>query len=140
MAEFLAVFAFDVDGQLEQCASCHTNEKVYRVEAGERIGKRCAEIGKAAGELVNKLRTGSQPEERRQLIHKVEGEHIREIEKDELFEVEFFLHSSTPRSFVLTLTFSLCWALDCSLLRESFCLRDCFSFCLTVLAENSLNA
>ena len=47
---------------------------------------------------------------------------------------------ATPRSFVLTLTFSLCWALDCSLLRESFCLRDCFSFCLTVLAENSLNA
>ena len=138
MAEFLAVFAFDVDGQLEQCASCHTNEKVYRVEAGERIGKCCAEIGKAAGELVNKLRTGSQPEDRRQLIHKVEGEHIREIEKDELFDVEFFLHSSTPRSFVLT--FSLCWALDCSLLRESFCLRDCFSFCLTVLAENSLNA
>jgi len=79
-------------------------------------------------------------DESRQLIHKVEGEHIREIEKDELFDVEFFLHSSTPRSFVLTLTFSLCWALDCSLLRESFCLRDCFSFCLTVLAENSLNA
>ena len=110
------------------------------MEAGERIGKRCAEIGKAAGELVNKLRTGSQSEDRRQLIHKVEGEHIREIEKDELFDVAFLFHSSTPRSFVLTLTFSLCWALDCSLLRESFCLRDCFSFCLTVLAENSLNA
>ena len=43
-----------------------------------------------------------------------------------------------PRYLVLTLTFSLCWALDCSLLRESFCLRDCFSLWLTVLAENFL--
>ena len=60
--------------------------------------------------------------------------------EDELLDVECLSHSSTPRSLVLTLTFSLCWALDCSLLRESFCLRDCFSFCLTVLAENSLNA
>ena len=45
LAEFLAVFAFDVDGQLEQRASGHTNEKVYWMKAGERIGERCAEIG-----------------------------------------------------------------------------------------------
>ena len=140
MAEFLAVFAFDVDGQLEQRASGHTNEKVYWMKAGERISERCAEIGKAAGELVDELCAGSQPENCRQLIHKVKGEHIREIEKDELFDVEFLLHSSTPRSFFLNLTFSLCWALVCSRLRESFCLRDGFSFCLTVFAENSLNA
>ena len=140
MAEFLAVFAFDVDGQLEQRTSGHADEKVYRVEARKRIGKRCAEIGKASGELVDELCAGSQTEDCRQLIHKVEGEHIRKIEKDELLDVECLSHSSTPRSLVLTLTFSLCWALDCSLLRESFCLRDCFSFCLTVLAENSLKA
>ena len=118
----------------------HTNEKVYRVEAGERIGKCSTEIGKAPGELVYELRAGSQPEDRRQLIHKVEGEYIRKVEKDKLLEVEFFRHSSAPRSFFLNLTFSLCWVLVCSRLRESFCLRDGFSFCFTVFAENSLNA
>ena len=84
------------------------DEKIYRVEARKWVGKRCAEVGKAAGELVDELCAGSQTEDCRKLIHKVEGEHIRKIEKDELFDVEFLSHSSTPRSFVFTLTFSLC--------------------------------
>jgi len=50
LAEFLAVFSLHVDSQLEQRTSGHTDEKVYRMKAGERIGKRCAEIGKAPGE------------------------------------------------------------------------------------------
>ena len=110
------------------------------MKLGSGVGKRCAEIGKASGELVVELSAGSQSKDRRQLIHKIEGEHIGEVEKDDPLYIKLLSHSSTPRSFVLTLTFSLCCALACSRLRESFCLREGLSFCLTVLAENSLKA
>ena len=60
--------------------------------------------------------------------------------KDEALDVELLFHSSTPRSLALTLTFSLCLALDCSCSWESLRRREGLSFCLTVLAENSLKA
>lgn len=118
----------------------NADEQVNRMEAGQRICKCCPEVGKASGELVDQLSSGSKSEHRSNFVHEIEREHIREVEKNEAFGVELLFHSSTPRSLVLTLTFSLCLALDCSCSWESLRRREGLSFCLTVLAENSLKA
>ena len=59
---------------------------------------------------VDELRAGGETKHGGDLIRKVEGEDIREVQKNELLHIGF-VHSSTPRSLVLTLTFSLCCAL-----------------------------
>ena len=52
LTELLAIFALHVDRQLEQCSCRYTDEQVNRIEAGQRIGKRAAEVRKASGELA----------------------------------------------------------------------------------------
>ena len=80
------------------------------MKAGKRICKGSAEHGKAVCQLVDELRAGGETKHGGDLIRKVEGEDIRKVQKDELLHIGF-VHSSTPRSLVLTLTFSLCCAL-----------------------------
>ena len=80
------------------------------MKAGQRICEGSAEHGKAVCQLVDELCAGSETKYGGNLIRKVEGEDIREVQKNELLHIGF-VHSSTPRSLVLTLTFSLCCAL-----------------------------
>ena len=80
------------------------------MKAGQRICEGSAEHGKSVCQLVDELRAGCKSEHGGNLIRKVEGEDIREVQKNELLHIGF-VHSSTPRSLVLTLTFSLCCAL-----------------------------
>ena len=80
------------------------------MKAGERIGEGSIEHGKAVCQLVYELRTGSETKHGGDLIRKIEGEDIRKVQKNELLRIRL-VHSSTPRSLVLTLTFSLCCAL-----------------------------
>ena len=80
------------------------------MKAGQRICKGSAEYSKAVCKFVNELRTGSETKHGSDLIRKVESEDIREVQKNEFLHIGF-VHSSTPRSLVLTLTFSLCCAL-----------------------------
>ena len=110
LPELLAVLAFDVDRQLEQRTGNQTDEQINRMKAGQRICEGSAEHGKAVCQLVDELRAGCKSEHGGNLIRKVEGEDIREVQKNELLHIGF-VHSSTPRSLVLTLTFSLCCAL-----------------------------
>ena len=69
-----------------------------------------AEHGKAVCQLVDELCAGGETKHGGDLIRKVEGEDIRKVQKNEFLHIGF-VHSSTPRSLVLTLTFSLCCAL-----------------------------
>ena len=110
LPELLAVLAFDVDRQLEQRTGNQTDEQIDGMKAGQRICKGRAEHGKAVCQLVDELRAGSETKHGGDLIRKVKGKDIREVQKNELLHIGF-VHSSTPRSLVLTLTFSLCCAL-----------------------------
>ena len=47
------------------------------------------EVGKAACELFHKRTAGCQPEDCRNLIHEIEGEHIRKVEQDQPFHATF---------------------------------------------------
>ena len=80
------------------------------MKAGQRICKGRAEHGKAVCQLVDELCAGSETKHGGDLIREVEGEDIRKVQKNEFLHIGF-VHSSTPRSLVLTLTFSLCCAL-----------------------------
>ena len=80
------------------------------MEAGQRICEGSAKHGKAVCQLVDERRAGGKTKHGGNLIRKVEGEDIRKVQKNELLHVGF-VHSSTPRSLALTLTFSLCCAL-----------------------------
>ena len=80
------------------------------MKAGQRICEGSAEHGKAVCQLVDELCAGSETKYGGNLIRKVEGEDIRKVQKNELLHIGF-VHSSTPRFLVLTLTFSLCCAL-----------------------------
>ena len=83
LTELLAVFAFHINRQLEQSACRYADEQVNRTKAGQRICKCCPEAGKAPGELVDQLSSGSLSEQCSDLVHKIEREHIREVEKNE---------------------------------------------------------
>ena len=80
------------------------------MKAGKRICKGSAEYSKAVCQLVDELCAVCETEHGGDLICKVEGEDIRKVQKNELLHIGF-VHSSTPRSLVLTLAFSLCCAL-----------------------------
>ena len=110
LPELLAVFALDVNRQLEQHASRQTDEQINGMKAGQWICEGSAERGKAVCQLVDELRARCKSEHGGNLIRKVEGEDIRKVQKNELLHIGF-VHSSTPRSLVLTLTFSLYCAL-----------------------------
>ena len=110
MPELLAVLTLDVDCQLEQRTGNQTDEQINGIKAGQRICKGRTEHGKAICQLVDECCAGSETKHSGDLIRKVEGEDIRKVQKNELLHIGL-VHSSTPRSLVLTLTFSLCCAL-----------------------------
>ena len=80
------------------------------MKAGQRICKGRAEHGKAVCQLVDERCAGGETKHGGDLIREVEGEDIRKVQKNELLHIGL-VHSSTPRSLVLALTFSLCCAL-----------------------------
>ena len=110
LPELLAVLAFDVDRQLEQRTGNQTGEQINGMKAGQRICEGSAEHGKSVCQPVDERRAGCKAEHSGDLIRKVEGKDIRKVQKNELLHIGL-VHSSTPRSLVLTLTFSLCCAL-----------------------------
>ena len=110
LPELFAAFALDIDRQLEQRTGNQTDEQIDGMKAGQRICKGRAEHGKAVCQLVDECCAGSETKHSGDLIRKVEGEDIRKVQKNELLHIGL-VHSSTPRSLVLTLTFSLCCAL-----------------------------
>ena len=102
-AKFLGVFALDVDGKPDEQGGGNAHAQVDGVEAGDKGVERRVQAGHNVQQLRRSVRTGSQPHRLADLGGQQRDEHIRNIGKDELFDVDL-LHRSSSFRFVLSTT------------------------------------
>ena len=102
-AEFLCVFALDIDRQPNGDGGSNAHAQVNEMKAGDKGVERRVQAGHNVQELRRSVRTGSQPHRLADLGGQQRDEHIRNIGKDELFDVDL-LHRSSSFRFVLSTT------------------------------------
>ena len=102
-AKFLGVFALDIDRQPNGDGGGNAHAQVNGMKAGDKGVKRRVQAGHNVQQLRGSVRTGSQPHRLADLGGQQRDEHIRNIGKDELFDVDL-LHRSGSFRFVLSTT------------------------------------
>lgn len=102
-AEFLCVFALDIDRQPNGDGGGNAHAQVNGMKAGDKGVKRRVQAGHNVQQFRRSVRTGSQPHRLADLGGQQCDEHIRNIGKDELFDVDL-LHRSSSFRFVLSTT------------------------------------
>ena len=102
-AEFLCVFALDIDRQPNGDGGGNAHAQVNGMKAGDKGVERRVQAGHNVQQLRGSVRTGSQPHRLADLGGQQRDEHIRNIGKDELFDVDL-LHRSSSFRFVLSTT------------------------------------
>lgn len=90
-AEFLGIFALDIDRQSNGDGGGNAHAQVNGMKAGDKGVERRVQAGHNVQQLRRSVRTGSQPHRLADLGGQQRDEHIRNIGKDELLTLTCFI-------------------------------------------------
>ena len=95
MPVFLGTFTLEIDRQPQASAAAQAHQQVQRVQAGPPAGQRHRQRGKEREHFCRSVRAHSCPPRFSEVCGKQAHQDIRQVQQNELFDVQLLFHRSS---------------------------------------------